>query len=105
MGQDAAAEGRRRWRQRAPRAHDSDVPAARLRAASTRRARPREERVSAGGVPLMRLPTPARRMLVAALAVVSSVSVARAQRLLVPMDDAQQNHLKAYGLTYAAIKA
>ena len=28
-----------------------------------------------------------------------------AQRLLVPMDDAQQNHLKAYGLTYKAIKA
>ena len=28
-----------------------------------------------------------------------------AQRLLVPMDDAQQNHLKAYGLTYNAIKA
>jgi len=26
-------------------------------------------------------------------------------RLLVPMDDAQQNHLKAYGLTYAALKA
>ena len=29
----------------------------------------------------------------------------RAQFLLVPMDDAQQNHLKAYGLTYAALKA
>src|SRR5205814_7278843 len=28
-----------------------------------------------------------------------------AQRLLVPMDDGQQNHLKAYGLTYTAIKA
>src|SRR6266571_3911653 len=28
-----------------------------------------------------------------------------AQRLLVPMDDAQANHLKAYGLTYNAIKA
>ncbi|MGH7621577.1 MAG: hypothetical protein ACREMU_04490, partial [Gemmatimonadaceae bacterium] len=32
-------------------------------------------------------------------------AVANAQRLLVPMDDAQQNHLKAYGLTYGAIKA
>ena len=31
--------------------------------------------------------------------------VAIAQRLLVPMDDAQQNHLKAYGVTYSAIKA
>ena len=30
---------------------------------------------------------------------------AQAQRMLVPMDDAQQNHLKAYGLTYNAIKA
>lgn len=30
---------------------------------------------------------------------------AGAQRLLVPMDDAQQNHLKAYGLTYSALKA
>jgi hypothetical protein len=30
-------------------------------------------------------------------------SVARAQHLLVPMDDAQTNHLKAYGLTYNAL--
>ena len=29
----------------------------------------------------------------------------RAQHLLVPMDDAQQNHLKAYGLTFNALKA
>jgi hypothetical protein len=28
-----------------------------------------------------------------------------AQQLLIPMDDAQQNHLKAYGLTYNAVKA
>ena len=28
-----------------------------------------------------------------------------AQRLLVPMDDAQSNHLKAYGLTFATLKA
>ena len=27
-----------------------------------------------------------------------------AQRMLVPMDDAQQNHLKAYGLTFTALK-
>jgi hypothetical protein len=32
-------------------------------------------------------------------------AAARAQQLLVPMDDAQQNHLKAYGLTYSALKA
>ena len=30
---------------------------------------------------------------------------ARAQHLLVPMDDAQQNHLRAYGLTFSALKA
>ena len=34
-----------------------------------------------------------------------AVSAARAQSLLLPMDDGQQNHLKAYGLTYAALKA
>jgi hypothetical protein len=32
-------------------------------------------------------------------------SVGRAQHMLVPMDDRQANHLKAYGLTYAALKA
>ena len=51
--------------------------------------------------------TPLRR---AALAVIGCLLAAfsplRAQaRLLVPMDDAQQDHLKAYGLTYAALKA
>src|SRR5450759_1166364 len=30
---------------------------------------------------------------------------ASGQKLLIPMDDEQQNHLKAYGLTYNAIKA
>ena len=34
-----------------------------------------------------------------------AASGARAQHLLVPMDDAQQNHLKAYGLTFNALKA
>ena len=28
-----------------------------------------------------------------------------AQHLLLPMDDAQQNHLKAYGITFNALKA
>src|SRR5689334_25258251 len=32
-------------------------------------------------------------------------SLVHAQRLLVPLDDPQQNHLQAYGLTYKAIKA
>lgn len=38
------------------------------------------------------------------LSLVVAPAVARAQRLLVPMDDAQQDHLKAYGLTYGAIR-
>ena len=38
-------------------------------------------------------------------AVAGLPGLAAAQRLLVPMDDGQSNHLKAYGLTYGAIKA
>ncbi len=38
------------------------------------------------------------------LAVAALSAPLRAQRLLVPMDDAQSNHLKAYGLTFATIK-
>ena len=41
----------------------------------------------------------------AALLLASLALPVRAQFLLVPMDDAQQNHLKAYGLTFAALKA
>ena len=33
-----------------------------------------------------------------------ATTVAGAQHLLIPMDDAQRNHLKAYGLTYGALK-
>ena len=43
--------------------------------------------------------------LLALAALVSSAAPLRAQHLLVPMDDAQQNHLKAYGLTFAALVA
>ena len=42
--------------------------------------------------------------LIAALLVAVAPPLA-AQHLLVPMDDAQQNHLKAYGLTFFALKA
>ena len=45
------------------------------------------------------------RALTLAAILAMPASVAGAQHLLVPMDDAQQNHLKAYGLTYNAIKA
>ena len=42
-----------------------------------------------------------------ALVVVATLlfpAVAHAQHLLVPMDDAQQNHLKAYGLTFHTLQ-
>src|SRR5262252_1634355 len=46
-----------------------------------------------------------KQIAIAAAVVLIAVARAGAQRLLVPMDDAQQNHLKAYGITYNAIKA
>ena len=58
-------------------------------------------------VPVRRRAAPARRgvltLLVAALCGVTTS--AHAQRLLVPMDEAQTDHLKAYGLTYNAMKS
>jgi hypothetical protein len=44
-----------------------------------------------------------RRLLVVAITLALAAPAA-AQRLLVPMDDGQTNHLKAYGLTYNAMK-
>src|SRR5580765_8965699 len=46
-----------------------------------------------------------KQLSMAAALVLAALAQSGAQRLLVPMDDAQQNHLKAYGLTYNAIKA
>ena len=40
-----------------------------------------------------------------ALLLLATSQAARAQHLLVPMDDDQSNHLKAYGLTYNALLA
>ena len=45
------------------------------------------------------------RSLASAVLLLALPIVAHAQRLLVPMDDSQSDHLKAYGLTYHAIKA
>ena len=45
------------------------------------------------------------RLAIILAAIVGLPALAGAQRLLVPMDDGQSNHLKAYGLTYGAIKA
>ncbi|MBY0492201.1 MAG: hypothetical protein K2R93_20340 [Gemmatimonadaceae bacterium] len=44
-------------------------------------------------------------LLRAAVLLVVAVMPAMAQQLLVPMDDGQRNHLKAYGVTYQALKA
>ena len=54
--------------------------------------------------------TPLRRRAVARLfamlvVLVATPALAGAQRMLIPMDDGQTNHLKAYGLAYNAIKA
>ena len=43
-------------------------------------------------------------LIVATVLLLVVPSLSNAQRLLVPMDDAQQNHLKAYGLTYNALR-
>ena len=45
-----------------------------------------------------------RRLALAAMFLAAPNGAVGAQRLLVPMDDGQANHLKAYGLTYNAMK-
>ncbi len=45
-----------------------------------------------------------KRLAMAVAFVAAFSTAASAQHLLIPMDDAQQNHLKAYGLTYNALK-
>ncbi|MDB4880341.1 MAG: hypothetical protein JWL60_1787 [Gemmatimonadetes bacterium] len=57
---------------------------------------------------MSRFTHPPRRLAARLLAVLLLATLpagAGAQRLLVPMDDAQTNHLKAYGLTYNTMKA
>ena len=44
-----------------------------------------------------------RRSIIALVWLIASVSTARAQQLLVPMDLTQSNHLKAYGLAFGAL--
>lgn len=45
-----------------------------------------------------------RTLALAALALATLASPGLAQQILVPMDESQQNHLRAYGLTYLALK-
>ena len=47
--------------------------------------------------------TRARRAALTVVALVALAVPARAQHLLLPMDDAQTNHLKAYGITFGAL--
>jgi hypothetical protein len=52
-------------------------------------------------------PTLWRRVMAALLVTMVSLTMARslsAQSMLLPMDDGQRNHLKAYGVTYLALK-
>ena len=46
-----------------------------------------------------------RRSMMAGVVALALAQSAPAQHLLIPMDDAQVNHLKAYGITYSALKA
>ncbi len=47
-----------------------------------------------------------RCVLAAAVLVIAQIPFSvRAQNLLIPMDDAQRNHLKAYGVTFLALKS
>lgn len=56
-----------------------------------------------------RIPVLARRaariVFVVAILLCAAAGSSRAQQLLVPMDEAQLNHLKAYGLVYNSLKA
>src|SRR4029450_1130558 len=75
--------------------HDSHLSAKRARTTGSARAR--------SGPAKRSLDMTRSFLTIGALAL--SASVARGQHLLIPMDDAQQNHLKAYGLTFNALKA
>ena len=78
---------------------------ARVRGHDRRGAPPRSAICASIAVPAPSMRrTTARVVAALALACVASLP-ARAQHLLVPMDDGQQNHLKAYGLTFGALKA
>jgi len=63
-----------------------------------------EARTTTKGRAMSRSPRVVVRLALLALSLLSPLSLS-AQHLLVPMDDDQQNHLKAYGLTYNALKA
>ncbi len=61
--------------------------------------------LSPPAVPARTFSGAARLMLGAALALSVTAPTLSAQHLIVPMDDGQRNHLKAYGLMYSALKA
>ena len=53
---------------------------------------------------MIRVAQPVRALVLACVLFVTAAAQTHAQSLLVPMDDAQRNHLKAYGLAFQAIK-
>src|SRR6185312_11174651 len=105
VGALPSQEGRRGRCNYAPGAPDSHVSVQRARSAGAARARAGQIRHPAVVMTALIRRFLSTRVVAVLLLVALSANAARAQRLLVPMDDAQQNHLKAYGLTYNAIKA
>src|SRR5205085_11634824 len=100
MGARAPTSWRSGGRGRATGAPHTDLSPERTRPSGPPRARPRPSRDS--GNDMNKLSSLLR---VAALWVSFALAIpASAQRLLVPMDDSQEDHLKAYGVTYNALK-
>src|SRR2546429_155998 len=97
MGEAPSQEGRRCRRHGPSGTLDPVVSAKRARSASTARTGVGKQHHSSES--LMSF------LKSAFLVAFFSAGQLTAQRLLVPMDDQQQNHLKAYGLTYTAIKS
>src|SRR5581483_6954961 len=89
-----------RRRHPTPRAPDPHVPGERARPTSSPRARARPPRRATQLV----IPGPMSFRRIALLLLLFAPAPAAAQPLLVPMDDDQTNHLKAYGLMYNALK-
>src|SRR5262249_6905334 len=94
MGAGAAPPGRQPGRDRPIGAPHPHLSAERPRAAGAASDGARPQRDSRNDM----------RRLVTMLALSALAARVDAQRLLVPMDDAQSDHLKAYGLTYNALR-
>src|SRR5258708_5858543 len=101
MGARAAPPWRHEWCNRPSRASHSQRASERAPSSSAARAGIGARRDSPR---LMRSLSLCRHVARCALFIALLPVAAGAQRLLIPMDDGQTNHLKAYGLTYNAMK-